>query len=82
MALTPQALGKAQTAGELMEVDRDANDPISDPWRRARHGVDRDQHRRRERVHDVRTPPADRVADEAEGHVTEPHSDLHCHHEG
>ncbi|MBK6866302.1 MAG: hypothetical protein IPG91_23710 [Ideonella sp.] len=21
-----------------MEVDRDANDPISDPWRRARHG--------------------------------------------
>jgi len=31
LALTPQALGKAKRAGELIEVDCDAKDQISDP---------------------------------------------------
>jgi hypothetical protein len=31
LSLTPQALAKAQSAGELMEVDCDAKDQISDP---------------------------------------------------
>jgi hypothetical protein len=34
-SLTPQAIGKAERAGELMEVDCDAKDQVSDPCRRA-----------------------------------------------
>lgn len=35
LLLTPQAMTKAQSAGELIEVDCDAKDQISDPCRRA-----------------------------------------------
>ncbi len=35
LSLTPQALGKAQSAGELIEVECDAEDQVSDPCRRA-----------------------------------------------
>lgn len=35
LTLTPLALGKAQNAGELIEVDCDAKDQVSDPCRRA-----------------------------------------------
>jgi len=35
LSLTPQAVGKAERAGELIEVDCDAEDQISDPCRRA-----------------------------------------------
>jgi hypothetical protein len=38
LSLTPQALGKAERAGELIGVDCDAKDQVSDPCRRARHG--------------------------------------------
>jgi hypothetical protein len=31
LSLTPQAIGKAQRAGELMEVDCDAQDEVTDP---------------------------------------------------
>ena len=35
LSLTTQALDKAQRAGELMEVDCDAKEQVSDPRRRA-----------------------------------------------
>ncbi len=35
LSLTPQALDKAERAGELTEVDCDARDQVSDPCRRA-----------------------------------------------
>jgi hypothetical protein len=38
LSLTTQAIGKAENAGELMEVNCDAKDEVSDPCRRARHG--------------------------------------------
>jgi hypothetical protein len=38
LSLSPQAVIEAKRAGELIEVDCDAEDQVTDPGRRARHG--------------------------------------------